>query len=280
MKILVSHDVDHITFWEHNRDLIVPKFVVRNFLELISRQISVSQHFSRAKSIFLNKWHNLEELMAYNKEHYIPATFFIGVSSGKGLVYSREDTEFWIKKIIQTGFDVGVHGIAFDNYEEIKKEHDTFKSISGLNKFGIRMHYLRSSDKTIGYLNKAGYLFDTTLYEFSNPYKVNNLWEFPLFIMDVYIIRKDSSLQNRNLEQAKEATKKIIDDVNDNGIEYLTVNLHDRFFHNSFKTWKEWYIWLITYLKDNRCKFISYREAVEELEGVRSKNVDAGHVQA
>ncbi len=32
MKIIISHDVDHITVLEHNRDLIIPKFIVRSFL--------------------------------------------------------------------------------------------------------------------------------------------------------------------------------------------------------------------------------------------------------
>ena len=266
MKIIVSHDVDHITFCEHKKDMLIPKFVIRNLLEFACRHISLIEILERFKSIINNKWHNLDELMAFNKANNIPSTFFLAVSNGRGLSYSLRDSEFWIRKILQEGFDVGVHGIAFDNYEDIKKEYDLFKTISGLELFGIRMHYLSNSDNTLDYLSKVGYAFDTTLYNFDNPYKVNNLWEFPLFIMDVYIIRKNSSLQNQSLEQAKEATIKIIDDVYKNDIRYLTVNLHDRFFNDRFKIWKEWYIWLIDYLKNNKFEFIGYHDAIKELE--------------
>ena len=266
MKVLVSHDVDHITFWEHNRDLIIPKFMLRGFIELGLGYVSVSEIMKRIKNIIKNKRHNLETLMKFNEENDISATFFIGVANGKGLNYSLKNAQFWVKKILDEGFDVGVHGIAFSNYNDIKKEYDIFKNISSLKSFGIRMHYLRNSKNTLEFLNKAGYLYDTTLYGYKNPYKTGKLWEFPLFIMDVNILRKNCGWQNQNLEQAKDVTKEIIGEASNKGISHLTVNLHDRFFNDSFKTWKEWYIWLITYLKDNRCEFVSYKKAVKELE--------------
>ena len=33
IKVIISHDVDHITAWEHSKDLIIPKFVARMFVE-------------------------------------------------------------------------------------------------------------------------------------------------------------------------------------------------------------------------------------------------------
>lgn len=266
MKVIVSHDVDHITFWEHRRDFIVPKFMIRYFLEMTFGQITINEFSSRIRRILKNKWHNLEELMAFNKQYNIPSTFFIGVSNGNGLVYSTKDAEFWVKRIMQEGFDVGVHGIAFDNYEEIKHEYDTFKRISGNESFGIRMHYLRNSQNMLEYLSKAGYTFDSTIYKIERPYKINTMWEFPLFIMDVYIVRKKSILQNQSFEQIKVATLKTIDDVYKRGIKYITINLHDRFYHESFRIWKKWYIWLIQYFITNNIKFINYSDAIKELE--------------
>lgn len=265
MKIIVSHDVDHITFWEHNNDLIIPKFVVRGFIELGLRYVSISEVMSRLKNIIQNKWHNLVALMKYNKENEIPSTFFIGVANGKGLNYSLKSAQFWVKKILDEGFDVGVHGIAFDNYDDIKKEYDTFKNISGLEKFGIRMHYLCNSTNTLDFLNKASYLYDTTLYKLENPFKIGGLWEFPLHLMDASIIRKNNGWQNMNIMQIKEATERMIEEACNNGINYLTINFHDSFFNDSFKTWKEWYMWLIRYLKDNKFEFKSYNDAIKEL---------------
>lgn len=265
MKVIVSHDVDHITVWEHSKDLIIPKSIIRNFIELFYGHIPRSEVVSRFNNIIQNQWHNLDELMAFNRDKNIPATFFIGVANGNRLVYSLEHAEFWIKKIMQNGFEVGVHGIAYDNYNDIKDEYDTFQSISGLDRFGIRMHYLNKSPNMLSYLSKAGYIFDSTMQEYINPYKQGNLWEFPLFIMDVYLLRKNSSIQNQSLTQVKEMTKKVINDVIDKRIRYITVNLHDVYFSDSYGTWKEWYIWLIEYLGKN-FQFVSYNDAIENLE--------------
>lgn len=266
MKAIVSHDVDHITFWEHKKDMLVPKFFIRNFLELTYKQISMSEICGRSVNIMRNKWHNLEDLMTFNKENHIPATFFVGVSNGNGLSYSLQDAAFWIKKIEDEGFDVGVHGISYDNFKDIKKEYDTFKHLTGSDTFGVRMHYLRNSVNMLNFLGEAGYRFDTTLFKLDNPFKVGACWEFPLHIMDVNIIRLNARLQNQNLYETQETTKRFIDDAYNKGIKYLTVNFHDRFFNNSFKTWKEWYVWLIKYLRSNKFEFIGYHDAIKELE--------------
>lgn len=272
MKVIVSHDVDHLTFREHRRDLVIPKFIIRYLLEAASGKISITELSGRIRRLASDKWHNLEELMAFNKENHVPSTFFIGVSNGKGLMYTAENAEFWVRRIAQEGFDVGVHGIAYDSYDDIKHEYDTFKRISGLSRFGIRMHYLRKSGKTLQYLSMAGYLFDSTIYEIDHPYKVNALWEFPLFIMDVDLIRNRSVLENQNFEQIKDATMKTIDGVYKNDINYLTVNLHDRFFHDSFSVWKKWYTWLIQYINESKIEFINYKDAIEELESASCKD--------
>ena len=167
---------------------------------------------------------------------------------------------------MQKKFDVGLHGIAFDKYKDIKNEHNIFKEISKLNDFGIRMHYLRNNENTVKYLNDAGYIFDSTLYKFQNPFKIGNLWEFPLHIMDSYLFHKNSNWQNQTLEQAKNATKRKIDEASKKDIKYFTILFHSRSFNNSFISWKKWYIWLIDYLKNNGFEFINYREAIRELE--------------
>ena len=217
------------------------------------------------KSIIGNKWQNLNEIMRFDKENGVPATFFIGVSKGRYLCYSLEQTIFWIMRIMKEGFEAGVQGIAYNNIENIKREHEIFRRISGLNYFGIRMHYLMTSENTVKYLNEVGYLFDSTIYEMKNPYRVGMMWEFPLHIMDGYILCKGRKWQNQNLEQAKETTKKRIEEVFSRDINYLTILFHDRYFDDAFKTWKNWYIWVISYLKGNGFEFINYRDAIKEI---------------
>lgn len=269
MKAIISHDVDHITVWEHNKDLIIPKFLLRSAVELVNKSISVKEYLSRLKDILSNKWQNLEELMIFDKENEVNSTFFIGVYNGLGLAYSLENAQYWINNILKKGFDVGVHGIAYNNFYDMKKEYEVFKHISGQERIGIRMHYLRIDKNTLELLSKVGYYFDSTVYELCNPFKIGNLWEFPLCIMDGYVINKNSRWQNQNLKQVKDNTKKIMEEAFNKNLEYVTILFHDRYFSDSFWTWKEWYIWLIDYLKRNKIKFISFKDAIGELENAK-----------
>lgn len=266
MKVIISHDIDHLTVWEHKKDLVVPKFVARCGLEWASGSISMGEYFLRVKDLFKNKWQNLTELMDFNNQNGIPATFFIAVSNGVGLAYRLEDAAAWINQIATNGFDVGVHGIAFDNGELIQDEYDRFQSISKIKTFGIRNHYLRNNSNTLEYLEKVGYLFDSTLYMERECFKVGNLWEFPLHIMDGNFLLKSNKLQFKSIHEVIDNTKYQIERINSKDINYLNILFHDRYFNKSFKSWRDWYIWLITYLKDNNMEFISYKEAINEME--------------
>jgi hypothetical protein len=268
MKIIVSHDVDHITFWEHYRDSIIPKFFGRNLIELAKGKTSFSEVISRSGAMFSNRWHRLPELMAFNKAEKIPATFFFGVSRGNFLCYSLENATTWIRKVAQNGFDTGVHGIHFQSFEEIKKEYSDFQKIISSNRFGIRMHYLRQTNNTIPWLEQSGYLFDTSQRadETNNsPYKTGLMWEFPLHIMDGDIIEHGRRYATKSLDEAKELSKIIIRKYHQTGTKYFTLLFHDRYFDHSFATWREWYIWTISYMKSSGYEFISYNEAIREL---------------
>ncbi len=266
MKIIVSHDVDHITFLEHKKDLIIPKLIVRNALELILRKISAKEYLCRFKDILQNRCNNIPRLMAYNRRHEIPSTFFIGVNRGMGLSYDLKLARQWINHIQGNGFDVGVHGISYEDTRAIEREFATFKQLSLLKDTGIRMHNLRLNDHTLGYLERTGYMFDSSINGHRDPFKIRNMWEFPLHIMDAHIFCGKARWQKYNLSKAKRRTEAIIDSLIKGDIEYLTVLFHDCYFSDSFLSWKNWYIWLIYWARVNHLKFISYREAIKELE--------------
>ncbi|MDP8205249.1 MAG: hypothetical protein P9L92_01190 [Candidatus Electryonea clarkiae] len=264
-KAIVSHDVDHLTIWEHYKDLIVPKYMARNCIQLFSGSISLSEWTDLMGDILSNEWNNIEEVMKFDKEHGVPSTFFIGVSNGLGLSYSLASARKWVNRILANGFDVGVHGIAFDDLATIQKEFQTFKSISGLQSFGIRMHYLRMNSNTLEYLDQTGYLFDSTIDELSYHRKLKNMYVFPLHIMDCNILYKGIA-KSVCFSDAWNNTKAMINQIIDMDIAYLTINFHDRYFRRSHMEWKEWYIQLIEYLIDNGVKFMNYRDAIFELD--------------
>ncbi len=264
MKIIISHDVDHLYVSEHFYDLIIPKFIIRAKIELLTGKISIREFILRINEIFQNKWNRLEEIIEFNKKNNIPATFFVGVNNGLGLNYSLEKATTAIKFIQSQGFEVGVHGISYDNMEAIQKEFDTFAKIVGHKQFGIRMHYLINNPPTMKYLSQAGYLFDATLSEFKSSYAIENFTEFPVHIMDGWMINKTKAWQVNNIHQAIDNAKRIIDEGLKQDIDYFSILFHDRYFSNSFKTWKEWYINLIDYLICNNFEFVDYKMALAE----------------
>ena len=270
MNVIFSHDVDHITVFEHGLDLIIPKHVMRNCIEFGLGYISGEEIVKRFKDLLANKWNNLESLMRFDREHDIPSTFFFGVQNGLGLSYKLQDAKFWLNKAAHEGFSIGIHGIAFESLVDIRKEFSLFSSVTGLSNFGIRMHYLRRNAETLHHLASAGYVFDSSTPGLISPYKVHGLWEFPLHIMDGNVLCKKARWQNQTFEQARDATKALLEAAAKLEIEYFTVLLHDRYFSDSFDTWKRWYIWLTEYLKDNKCTFMSYSEAVKKLADAKN----------
>ncbi|HRH64142.1 MAG TPA: hypothetical protein PLI68_12530, partial [Bacteroidia bacterium] len=83
MKAIISHDIDHISVSEHLlKDTIIPKFLIRNLIELGTGKIGLAEFGLRHLDLVKNKWQNIEELIAFNKQHGIPSSFFIGVQNG------------------------------------------------------------------------------------------------------------------------------------------------------------------------------------------------------
>ena len=266
MKILLSHDVDHITVHVHwFQDLIIPKVYIRSVIELLNRKITFKEFLNRLADLTLNKWNGVDEVIAFNQSRNIKSTFFVGVNNGVGLSYELNQAALIIKKIVTKGFEIGVHGIAYYDAGEMEKEFNTFKKLSGLDSFGIRMHYLRMNSHTLSLIGKIGYTYDASIQDFKDPYQINGLWEFPLQIMDGWIINGQKRWQINNLEQAKLETIKYIVKARELKINYLSILFHDRYYSNSFVTWKQWYEWLIDYLIETGHEFITHQQAINEL---------------
>jgi hypothetical protein len=268
MKIIVSHDIDYISFLEHWRNLVIPKFVVRNFIEYGTGMINGMEVLRRYGDLFRNQYQNTIQQMAYDQGQGIPSTFFIAVNRGRdNLSYSLTTAKLWIDRIKRQGFDVGVHCIDFDNYEGIKTEYDTFNNTIGTDDFGSRVHYVKTNENTYSYLEKAGYRFDSTVYGvLKDPYRVGRMWEFPLHVMDSYTMNSPKHWQSRNLKEAIALTKMTIDQAYQMGIRYFNCLSHDIYFSDSYQTWKKWYEWMIGYFKSNGFEFVNYRMAMQEME--------------
>ena len=264
MKVIISHDVDHLFRDDHYRDLIYPKLWVRSSLELIKRKYSVREWFYRMLTPFSEERHHIPDTIAFDRKNGIESTFFFGMANGLGMSYSLERAKVVIHYVLEQGFDVGVHGIAYNDEDKIKEEYERMKNILGRENFGIRTHYVRFDGTTFPLFNQSGYLFDTSEFNktkgccFKPPYKIGDMWEFPLVIMDGYLPLKLDKKKLSTIELIKEAEKQ--------DLPYLTILFHDYQFCKGYATEREWYKWLIGWLKANDYQFISYKDAIVELE--------------
>jgi hypothetical protein len=267
MKAIISHDIDHITVWEHFfRDTILPKYVARMHIELFSGKIAFREYILRWSDFFKNKWQNVDELITFNNVNGVPSSFFVAVKKGLGLNYSNESALLWIEQMRSRNCEIGLHGMEFRDRGRINEERDLFRRLTGIGSFGIRMHYVRHEENTYRLLSEAGYTYDSTEYAFANPYRVGPMWEFPFQIMDGWIIENYKKWQSLNLQRAKENTLRIIDRAHQANLSYLGIDFHDRYFSHAFQTWLEWYMWLVEHLKSQGIEFINFNGAIRELE--------------
>ncbi|SRR3989339_1777657 len=265
MKVIVSHDVDHISFLEHWKDMIIPKFIIRTIIETVLGIISIKECFLRFYYSMRNQWNNIDDLMEFDRKHKIPSTFYIGVAKGLGLSYSHKRAVYWIRRVLNKGFRVGVHGIAFDDYTQMKNEHRLFSELSGLQDFGIRMHYLRHSSNTLVWLAELGYLYTASV-RGSEITAIGDFYSFPVQVMDSDLMNsKRTRWQRKDFNAIQKTTIQLIEKAENENQPFLSVIFHDRYFGPDFMMWKKWYVWLIEYIKNQNICFCTYEEAIKEI---------------
>ncbi len=271
MKAIVSHDVDHLTAWEHVRDGALLRFLARSTMQAATRGIPARVAAGRLSEIARNRWHNLDELAEFDRHMDIPSTFFFGMARGLGMSYGAAAARPWIRRLKDAGFDVGVHGIAYDDAPGIGAEAAAFREASGIASFGIRMHYLRHAPETPRLLEAAGYLFDSTREALGAPCVHGRMVEFPVAVMDARIMYPSGGLNPVPLDEAKAATLRIVARAEAAALPYLTVLFHDRYFSDRFPEWRAWYVWLVDHLRERGIRFAGFRQAVAEVRGMAAE---------
>ncbi len=262
MKIILSHDVDHLYWQEHYfKDLYLPGTILRNTKGFVEGKIDFKLYLKRLKC--WGRIHRLPELLSFYNKNKINANFFFGMSNALHLSYKYKNATSHINKLINDGHKVGTHGISFNDAKQIDLEYRRFKEISNLDIFGIRNHYLRLNGYTHSLFDQQGYLFDSTIESIMHPFKINNMWEIPISIMDASLV--GSSQLNQNIDIWKRNTLLKLGKAKKNKIPYFVINFHDPFFSADFPVIKEWFVWLVNLLKKEGFIFVTFEDAVKEL---------------
>ena len=261
MKIIVSHDVDHLYWKEHVlKDLYITKLWLRSIKLLLTGVIDVKTFAARINFWSDGRINRLEELMAFEKSMNIPATYFFVMRPGLGVAYKASKVKPFIEKILNNGFNVGVHGMAYNDAGAMQEEFNDFKKMTGIDKFGVRMHYLRNDPDTTNHLSKTGYTFDSTDYKIAEPYLVGNMVEFPIAVMDAYAVRP----HHKKIDIAKAYTLERLNLAEKNNVPYFTINFHDLVFNPAYSLYKDWFTWTIDLCKERGYSFTDFENAIKE----------------
>ena len=257
--VCLTHDVDEI-YPPCKHTILSLMTCIKNMdIKGLKNQTSWKHH-GKEKSPY---W-NFKEIMNLEKKYGARSTFYF-LATDKDIRrfrYHIEDLNGELGKIIDRGWEVGLHGgyYTFNDMNEILMEKKRLEQVLGRKVIGYRNHYLRFKiPESWEYLEKAGFKYDSTLgypdkIGFRNgmchpfyPYnlcsdKEVRILEIPLIIMDGTLF--DSV---RSFDEAWIVTKKIIDTVEScHGV--LTVNWHSNSFNCPFKgSWQKFYEMILQY---------------------------------
>ncbi len=258
MKIIISHDVDHLRMGEHLKDTFLGGSILRTAKGLLKSSISFSQAMKRF-SLELNR---VKELHEFNAQYGVRETFFFGMRKGLNLSYEYNDAFPLIKYLLDNDVLVGLHGMGYNSIELLKEERDRIASVLPVNyPLGIRNHYLRKDANTLSIMDKLGFVFDSTDYHLVAPHKVGNMWEIPISVMDAGFI----SHYKNDMDLLKQQTAAKLNEAMQLSLPFFVINFHDAYFNEGYPDFHKWYTWLVPYLKERDFRFINFSEAIKEL---------------
>ena len=292
----LTHDVDHPSIRRHRFDHTVLGFLYRAVItstaSLLRRKIPMRallrNWVAAARLPFVqiglaqDFWYDFgEKYRAIEKD--LPSTFFVIPFEGRpGITavgaapslraarYGAKDIATEIKKLVDSGCEVGVHGIdAWIDSSKGQEELSEIKQVAGATA-GIRMHWLYFNeqspialeeagaeyDSTVGYNDTVGYRAGTT--QVYKHLQAKQLLELPLHAMDTALFYP--SYLDLSSSDAMQRVSKMIENADKFG-GCFTVNWHDRSLAPE-RNWDSCYRELIKELKDRGAWITTAGQAV------------------
>ena len=256
MKIILSHDVDHLFLTEHWKDRFIPCLVVRSLRSLLKGDLSLNGFLRR----FSRRLHRIPELIEFNSSYNAPTNFFFGMDNGLSLSYSHKRAAPLIKSLQKDGHFIGTHGMAYDNKVSMSEEKRRLHSILGRKVIGIRNHYLRQSSNTQRFMAELDYHFDSTDRGLFDPVEKDGILSIPISVMDVDVVKPGVSN-----EAALKATLDKLDEATEKNLKYFVINFHDIYFDSvSYPNFYNWYTGLVKECQARDFEFTDFNSVLQE----------------
>lgn len=256
MKVILTHDVDHLYISEHWKDRFLLGLFFRSVKSLLMLELSLIGFFRRFKF----RTHRIPELIEFNKSIGAPSNFYFGMANGLGLSYHPNRAKPIIRKLLDDDHFIGLHGISFDDKEQMLREKTRLEKIIGREVVGIRNHYLRQSENTKALMAEIGYQFDSTDRGLFNPKKEDGVLSIPISIMDVDVVKQAVSA-----EEALKSTLEILDKAIEKNLKYFVINFHDIYFDPmSYPNFYNWYLSVVKECQVRGFEFTDFNSVLQE----------------
>ncbi len=305
--VCLTHDIDFIGIRHHRFDHTLLGFVYRVFRSVGRRPWAwdtVRKNFAALLSVPAvhlgmaeDFWYPMRRYTAVEKDR-ASTYFFIPFAGRPGQLansprgryraapYDVNEYSEDLRRLEAEGREVAVHGIdAWCDANAGTDEADVIRQITGSARLGIRMHWLYFSEASVSQLEKAGYVYDSTLgyndaVGFRNgttqvfrPPGAVTLLELPLNIQDTALFFPD----RMNLSDAAALTlcRTLMTTLERFG-GVLTTNWHDRSLAPE-RNWNALYDAIVSELVARNACFVQARQAVRWFQQRRSTEFASVH---
>lgn len=292
----LTHDVDFVGIKQHGFGTTLWGFLYRatigSLINYFRGRIPVQRLFKNLKAvIFLpfvhlgiakDFWIQFERYLII--ESGLGSTFFIvpfknragrnltgNAPSKRAVKYDIAEIEDYIKKIINSGAEIGLHGIdAWIDREQASKELERISKYNGEKKIGVRMHWLYFKNDSSKILEKAGFYYDSTYgYNETIGYLAGTVQAFcppgTTKLLELSMHIQDTALfYPRRMDLNETEANKLVNKVLKNSLDYgghLTINWHQRSLAPE-RLWDDYYNELLTKLKELNCWFACAKDVV------------------
>jgi hypothetical protein len=309
----LTHDVDFAGIRQHRFDRTMFGFLYRalfgSLIGVLKRRTSWSKLLKNWRAVLLlpgvylgivkDFFHQFERYIKL--ERGLRSTFFIipyknkngrsisGLADrGRAMKYEITDIEPEIQKLVECGFEIGLHGIdAWRDPEKGLDELNRISSTTGRTDIGIRMHWLFFKESSPQLLEKAGFLYDSSFgyneaigyrggtVQAFRPQNVERLLELPLNVMDTALFYRER--MGLNEEKAHNLLNKLLGYAEIYG-GALTINWHQRSLGPE-RLWDNFYVSFLEKLKRCNAWFATARDSISWFNKRRAaffENVEFG----
>jgi peptidoglycan/xylan/chitin deacetylase (PgdA/CDA1 family) len=171
-----------------------------------------------------NPYYNIPEYIEIEERYGVKSTFFFRTIYEDGNIGDYEDD---IQTLIRGGWEIGLHTHP-QSTNSLKKLRDEKRQLELITKHPIsanRVHYLNNNSRFASSLQSLGFIYDSSVKKCKDRvttydtgfYKIGNLIEFPITLMDAYMFTymkiKESqviALFEKTLSHMKNSKKNII----------------------------------------------------------------------